>query len=247
MSQRPKIGITSGEIYNKDHPWSPYVLGQSHTYVNAIIDAGGLPIILPVSGDADVVDQLYELCDGILFAGGNDISPDLYGEAENGAKNTSRARDDFELQLMKRALQDKKPLLGICRGMQLMNIARGGTIYQDIVSQVSGAQSHDSSNEAQSIEHIAHHLRVVSGTDFARIIGAETVKSNSHHHQAIHKLGDSIKVNAFAEDGIIEGVEIVGDQFAIGVQSHPESMYQRVEPLWCGFFSALIHEAGNSK
>lgn len=244
---RPLIGITSGEVYNKEHPWSPYVFGQSYTYVQAVIAAGGTPIILPITAEQEVIDQLFSLVDGILFAGGNDITPSLYGQESTKTVDNSEARDAFEMNLIKRMLEENKPMLAICRGMQLLNVARGGTLYQDIASEVDGMQNHSSSNEAKSIEHLAHTLEINPESTLAQVLEAHSIKSNSHHHQAVHEVGDGLVVNARAEDTIIEGVEDMRRGYIMAVQCHPESLYQQAEPRWRQLFASFVEAATSHK
>ncbi|MDB5176638.1 MAG: peptidase [Candidatus Saccharibacteria bacterium] len=237
---RPLIGITAGEVYNMEHPWSPYVFGQSYTYVDAVIDAGGTPVILPITQTSEVIDQLFDSLDGILFAGGNDITPQLYGQELSQTIDNSKIRDDFEIVLMQKALDVHKPMLCICRGMQLLNVVRGGTLYQDIPTELPGRENHSSSNEAKSIEHLAHTLAIEPTSHLAQILGTSEIKSNSHHHQAVNKIGNGLIVSARAEDGIIEGLEDMGDGYIIAVQSHPESLFQLAEPKWRLLFQSHI-------
>ncbi|MDB5183569.1 MAG: peptidase [Candidatus Saccharibacteria bacterium] len=237
---RPLIGITSGEIYNKEHPWSPYVFGQSYTYIDAVIEAGGTPVIFPITANQDVIDQLLGSVDGVLLAGGNDLTPQLYGQEMAGTIDNSKARDDFEMLLLQHTLQAHKPILGICRGMQLLNVQRGGTLYQNIKDNLPGKDNHDSSNEAKSIEHLAHTLRVEPSSALAAIVGGIEIQTNSHHHQAIDKLGEGLIVNSYAEDGLIEGIEDMRSSYIMAVQSHPESLFQLAEPKWRLLFQSFI-------
>jgi putative glutamine amidotransferase len=237
---RPLIGVTAGEIYHKEHPWSPYVFGQSYTYIDAVIEAGGTPVIFPITANHEVIDQLLESVDGLLLAGGNDLTPQLYGQDMAGTVDNSKARDDFELLLLQRTLQTHKPILGICRGMQLLNVERGGTLHQNIKDNLPDKDNHDSSNEAKSIEHLAHTLRVEPTSALANILGATDIKTNSHHHQAIDIVGEGLVVNAYAEDGIIEGIEDMSEGYIVAVQSHPESLFQLAEPKWRLLFQSFV-------
>lgn len=240
---KPLIGITAGEVYNKEHPWSPYVYGQSYTYTDAIISAGGVPVIFPITTDRSVIDQLFDTVDGILFAGGNDLTPTLYGQEKTTTKDNSEARDAFEMALMKRALETDKPVLAICRGMQLLNVARGGSLYQDIQTEVSGKDNHSSSNEAKSIEHLAHTLTIDPASKLSQILGNTNIRSNSHHHQAVKIVGEGLTVTARAEDDIIEGLEDADRTYVVGVQSHPESLFRRAEPVWAKLFQSFVQAA----
>jgi putative glutamine amidotransferase len=243
---KPLIAITPGEIYNQIEPWSPVTYGQSSTYVEAIVHAGGTPFIIPITADEHVLRQLYEVADGILFAGGNDPDPKLYGEEPySRTVGVSHVRDTLDLQLMRWALEDKKPFLGICRGMQLLNIIKGGTLYQDIPTDLPEAVDHDSSSKLKSLEDIAHILNIQSGSKLAEILQTTHVGANTHHHQGIKKLGDGLVATAWSEDGVIEAIEPVDrSQFALGVQSHPESLEAKAETVWQRFFNTLVEEAG---
>lgn len=237
---KPIIGVTAGEIHDRDHPWTPLAYAQSRTYTDSVIAAGGVPVILPITDDVSILDEYYKLVDGWLFAGGNDLEPILYGEKTGvHVKDASQIRDTLEVYLMKKALADNKPILGICRGMQLMNVLREGTLYQHIPADIPNAQNHRRSSEERDIEQFAHFLKIDPQSRFAELVGAELLPSNTHHHQAIKKLGDGFAEIAWAEDGIIEAIEDSSMPFLLGVQSHPESML-RVEPRWLKLFQALV-------
>jgi putative glutamine amidotransferase len=240
---QPVIGITVGEVRNQMYPTTPRVQGQMHTYIDAIVRTGGVPLLIPLVGDEPKLKQLYNLCDGLLFAGGNDIDPELYGEkASWRTRRVFRERDDQELQLIKWALKDKKSCLCICRGMQLLNIARGGTLFQDIPTEIPGAGAHDMiEREAADYRHIAHRIDIKPASRLARILGVAEIGANAYHHQAIKLLGEGLVVTAVADDGIVvEAIEMPDEKFMIGVQSHPEAIEAKVEPTWRRLFTAFI-------
>jgi len=238
---KPLIGITAGLIVNKDHPWAPAVYGQSYTYSDAIIHAGGVPVILPLSHDDTALQNMYERMDGILFAGGNDLDPELYGQQPYAeTKDLTPTRDIVELWYMRTALADGKPILGICRGMQLLNVVQGGTLYQHIAKDMPEASNHDISNEKKSITHIAHQLHVDKTSRLGHIIQSDSIGANSHHHQAINKLGESLKAVAWSEDGLTEVIEGTDAAYAIGLQPHPESLEASIEPLWQKVFASFV-------
>ena len=240
---RPLIGITTGEIKNLDSPWSPITYGQSYTYSDSIIRAGGIPVLIPMTTDIDTLQQLYDRLDGILFAGGNDIDPKLYkAKPLASTKDISAKRDDTEVHLLDWALEDHKPILAICRGMQLLNVFAGGTLYQDIPLDLPEASDHELSTLRQDGEYIAHKLNVKPSSKFADIIKAEYIKANSHHHQAIKDLGNNLTAVGWSDDGIIEIIENDTLPFVIGVQCHPESL-QAAEPKWNLVFRAFVHES----
>jgi putative glutamine amidotransferase len=240
---RPLIGITAGEIYNREHPWAPVTQGQAYTYVVSVHAAGGTPVILPIIDDPVLIDDLYPRLDGILFSGGNDLDPRLYNEVPNEKlEDTSVLRDNYETILLKRALADKKPVFAICRGMQLLNVVRGGTLYQDIPSVFPNAEDHRKSTKQQDMENLAHILRIKPECKLAHILQATEIPTNTHHHQAVKDAGEGLEVVAWAEDDIIEGIELPGDAFVIGIQSHPESL-SGVEPRWLRLFEAFVEAA----
>ncbi|MEJ0073352.1 MAG: gamma-glutamyl-gamma-aminobutyrate hydrolase family protein [Candidatus Saccharibacteria bacterium] len=240
---QPLIGITTGEIINLTRPWDPVTYGQSHTYSDAVLRAGGVPMLIPITEDMTALKQLYGHLDGLLFAGGNDIDPALYHQRPHPkTTDVSRKRDDAEVHLMRWALADDLPILAICRGTQLLNVVCGGSLYQDIGSQVKSAGEHQISTIKEDVEHIAHHLSVDEASILRRIIQSPTIDANSHHHQAIRQVAAELRVSARAGDGIVEAVEIPGAAFAVGVQCHPESLHA-VEPKWDLLFDEFVRKS----
>lgn len=243
----PIIGITSGEILNKVDSWSPVIHGQAITYINAIIDNGGIPVVLPITTDETIIKNLYDAIDGILLAGGNDIDPSLYSQnIDKTVKDVSKNRDTMELGLLQKCLQNNKPILAICRGMQLINVAYGGTLYQDLPTMYASNCKHDSSTTSKNIQHLEHNLIIKPQSFLSNILNSDRIWANSHHHQGIKTLGQGLRASAWSEDQLIEALE-VDDQdsqrFLIGVQSHPESLYQSIEAKWSLLFSSFIHYA----
>lgn len=239
---KPIIGITTGEIVNRDRPWSAYVYGQSYTYAKAIEDAGGTAILFPITADSESVDQLLELVDGVLLSGGNDINPAMYGEQLAGAAEISDARDAFEDILVTRLVASGKPLLAICRGMQMLNTIHGGTLYQDLASDGFGVYDHDGSSRSREDGYIVHDIQATEGSVLASIVGLEPLGANSRHHQAVKTLGVGLTIAATSDDGVVEAVELPGDVFRLGIQCHPESIYDK-EPRWATVFDALVNAA----
>jgi putative glutamine amidotransferase len=238
---KPLIGITAGTIHSLEHPYAPFTYGQKHTYIEAISENGGIPVIIPITQNADEVKEIFERLDGILFAGGNDIGTQLYGQEPRDVEDDiDDLRDTHEVTLMKLALEAHKPILAICRGMQLLNVVRGGTLYQDIAKEVPGAKNHDGYMIVKNTKYLAHALDVESDSYLAKIIGDIKINANTHHHQAIRDLGHGLTVNARAEDGIIEGVEDMSEGYIVGVQAHPESIYSDVQQEWQPLFKTFI-------
>jgi putative glutamine amidotransferase len=196
---RPLIGITTGEIINALHPWSPVTYGQSHTYSDVIIRAGGIPVLIPITNQKNALKEIYNRLDGLLLAGGNDLNPALYNEAVRFAVDISDARDNAETSLASWAIHDKKPILAICRGMHLLNVLGGGTLYQDIKAENPHAGNHEQSSHEQNIEFLAHRLRIGDHSRLAEIIGTSSAGANSHHHQSIKKLATSLSAVAWSK------------------------------------------------
>lgn len=239
---KPLIGITTDHTKNR-FSWGAPIYGQNRQYPDAIEMAGGVPVLLPYIEDSRSLRALYDKLDGILFSGGGDIDPSMYGEEpEAKLKDVSLERDAMERQLMQWAIEDDKPIFGICRGYQLMNVVLGGTLIQDIPSQTENMQNHDISTEKKDRWYVAHQLKVDSSSRLATIIGSEPIDANSHHHQAVKRVADQLQAVAWAEDGIIEGVELPRSRFAIGVQCHPESLVQN-NRRWAKLFREFIKAA----
>ncbi len=243
-SKKPLIGITCGEVHNKIDPWSPIVLGQSQTYVNSVIAAGGTPLILPMTTEVDVLLQLGELLDGLCLAGGNDLSPELYGQTSvTDPTDYSKLRDTTEQILLKQALDAQKPILGICRGMQLMNVHFGGNLQQELAG--ISELDHDGSSKLKTLEDLSHVITIEPNSKLAAIIGKEPIGANAHHHQAIRTVGQGIQTVGWASDGVIEAIEMTEYPYGVGVQAHPESL-TRVEPRWALLFASFITAAQNN-
>ena len=245
---QPVIGVTSGIVINKDYPNTPAVMGQQYTYIRAITRAGGVPLVLPIVEDEAVRKRLFDMCDGLVFAGGNDIDPSHYGEAPTALLSPiDPERDVQELQLWEWAREADKPVLAVCRGMQIVNVGNGGTLYQDIPSDLPNAQKHRVDPEHSQPDdylQIMHRLRIKEDSRLAAILGEhDDVGANAFHHQAIKKVGEGLEVTAWTDDQVVEGLEMPSKKFVVCVQSHPESLEEEVEPLWRKLFSAFVQAA----
>jgi putative glutamine amidotransferase len=228
---RPAIGITIA----CDAPRRGY-LGLHRDYLRAVEQAGGLPLVLAPGTPADAPDLVARL-DGLLLSGGSDVDPTLYGAAPHPKLGrVFRERDDFELALAREALTRDLPLLCICRGHQVLNVARGGTLVQDLPSQRPGPVEHGARAAAS---RRVHAVDVRPGTRLHALLGREQVLVNSSHHQAIDALGEGLSISATAPDGVIEGVELGAARFALGVQWHPEAFWRRRDGFQA-LFAALV-------
>lgn len=236
---KPLIGISCGTFH--DRAWCPPSFGHRQTYVDAIRQAGGAPILVPPLEDETTLRALYERLDGVLLAGGGDIAPAHYG-AEPHAKLglVDLLRDSAELPIARWAVADGKPVLGICRGIQVLNVALGGTLYQDIPSEVASALSHNLSYEHEDWTLMAHEISIAPDSRLARMLGAARLPTNSLHHQAVRELGRGLRAVAWAPDGVVEAVEGSGEGFVVGVQCHPEALQAQADPRWQGVFAGFV-------
>jgi putative glutamine amidotransferase len=241
---KPLIGISCGTFH--DRAWCPPSYGHRQTYVDAILGAGGAPLLIPPVVDETTLRVLYERLDGILLAGGGDIAPSSYGDQPHEKLGlVDIARDESELPIARWAVAEGKPLLGICRGVQVLNVALGGTLYQDIPSQISHSLSHTLSYEREDWTYMAHDISIAPGSRLAQVMGVEMMTINSLHHQSVRDLAPGLRVVAWAPDGIVEAVEGQGDSFVLGVQCHPEALQATADPRWQGLFRAFVESCAS--
>jgi gamma-glutamyl-gamma-aminobutyrate hydrolase PuuD len=227
---RPLIGITAYEVpasfsHWRDMPTMMVPAGYAH----AVIAAGGLPVIIPPSGGtSDLLDRV----DGLVFSGGSDIDPALYGQApEPETGPVVRHRDDSELELLRAALERDVPVLGVCRGMQLLNIAVGGTLVQHLPEKPGVV------HKGPPGTFTTHDVAVAPGSRLHGMVGG-AVAVHSCHHQGVDRLGEDLVVTAHAPDGVVEGIETEGERFAVGVLWHPEEHAELGGPLFRGLVEA---------
>ena len=237
---KPIIGIT---CY---HDHSAGVHRQNDTYINAINKAGGIPILLPcLKSEADILQHL-SIIDGLIVSGGPDADPIYFGEEPHPALgNIHPTMDAYEIPLIQEALKRNMPLLGICRGEQMLNIAAGGTLIQDIPASVKSPLKH---RQDAPRHYMTHSAIVVEGTKLAQILGAGTLRVNSFHHQSVRDVPSGFVISASAPDGIIEAIESVEHAFALGLQWHPEGMWnveENYDALFNAFVGASISYAGH--
>ncbi|HMQ33146.1 MAG TPA: gamma-glutamyl-gamma-aminobutyrate hydrolase family protein [Chloroflexaceae bacterium] len=236
---KPLIGISCGTFH--DRAWCPPSFGHRQTYVDAILRAGGAPMLVPPVQDEVTLRAIYERLDGVLFAGGGDIEPEHYGAPPHEKLGLVDAlRDGAELPMARWAVADRKPVLGICRGVQVLNVALGGTLYQDIPSEIATELRHNLSYEREDWTHMAHEITVAPDSRLARMLGVERLPINSLHHQAVRELGAGLRAVAWAPDGVVEALEGDGEAFLVGVQCHPEALQAQADPRWQGVFAAFV-------
>jgi putative glutamine amidotransferase len=216
---RPVVGITLGD---GDEPG---IHAMREDYIRSVEQAEALPLVLPpvCPGDAPA---LLDRVDGVLLSGGADVDPALYGQAPHPRLGrVNRRRDDFELALVREALRRDVPILAICRGHQVLNVATGGTLVQDVPSLVEGEVEHDGPGPRW---RRAHRVEVTSPSRLREILGQDAVSVNSIHHQAVDRIGEDLVVSARCpEDGVVEGLERPRSRFVVAVQWHPESFWNR--------------------
>jgi putative glutamine amidotransferase len=242
MSTPPLIGITALNTQSIEAPHLP-IHALNQRYVAAIRDVGGAPILLPPSLDPTTLRAIFERLDGLLLSGGGDVDPAQYGEAACAlVSDVSAERDQTEMALVRWAAQDGKPFLCICRGIQVMNVALGGSLVQDIPTQVPNAIIHMPDPTVYPRHHVAHPIQIDAGTRLHEAIGVDHADVNSWHHQALKQVAPGVRVSACAPDGIVEAIELPDRRYAIGVQWHPEWLYDRQPEMW-RLFEALVQAA----
>jgi putative glutamine amidotransferase len=226
------IGVT-GYYMNKHEAAKLGVYGAfdrdfgvaSYDYTRSVERAGGIPVVLPIM-ETNLLDSLLDRLDGLLLTGGTDINPLYYGEAPTPfLGRTEEERDAFELEIAKRALTRNMPIFGICRGLQLLNAAMGGSLHQDLQQSLGQdvLHAHIQFRKWQA----AHEVALEMGSRLHQLAGRDRLAVNSLHHQAIHRLGDGLMITARADDGVVEAVESASHTAVFAVQWHPEMMAER--------------------
>lgn len=232
MYPRPLIGVPAQTLQAIDDipAGLPISSVMNHRYFEALALTGGVPVMVPlIESVPGTLRAVYERLDGVFIAGGVDLDPSSYGhERRDVCGRTDLARDRVELQFARWAMEENKPVLGVCRGMQIINAAAGGTLYQDCAEEIPGSMKHDYFPTAGfARDYLAHTASVVEGTRLARVFGAPEIHVNSMHHQGICELGAGLVATAHAPDGLIEAVEHAELDFVLGVQWHPEMLVER--------------------
>ena len=237
------IGITVDRSLNRS--------GYPHfeipeAYCDSIIKTGGTPILIPPDLPNNRLRELLNRLDGILFSGGGDIEPARYGSPEHPrVASVDPDRDRLEIELLHHVTRLEMPFLGICRGLQLINVAFGGTLYEDLTDQFSQKIRHDQF-PTQPRDYLAHPVEIINDSRLAKIIGKSEIRVNSLHHQGIRRLADNLIASAYAPDGLVEGIEIPNYPFGLAVQWHPECLLT-APPAACQRYSvqaARLSRAG---
>lgn len=210
----------------------------NQSYVRAVENSGGVPIVIPVNTNKENIKRQIALVDGIIISGGIDVNPTLYNEEPiPGLGEVHPETDEFDIEAIRVTLEMKKPILGICRGLQVINIALGGTLYQDL-----------NCSECSKIKHIqntkpylgTHYIEIKEKSHISEVLGNK-ILVNTYHHQSIKRLGKELEAIAYSNDGIIEAIQGKGDTFLLGVQWHPELMIEKDERM-LNLFKKFISE-----
>lgn len=241
----PLIGVTTselrlgGEARHERHGEPPRVeMALGLSYLRAVERAGGLPVVLPPL-DLERIAPLLDRLSGVLLSGGPDLDPDIYGEAAHAELGPTEPQlDAFEVQLAREADARGLPLLGVCRGAQALNVAREGTLHQHLPDITDGSVTH---RQHEPGNVATHKVRVAANSGLARVLGARRIAVNSFHHQAVARLGRGLHAVAWAQDGVIEGIEGHGKTLLLGVQWHAETLVD--DPAQLALFEHLVRAA----
>lgn len=248
MKQRPVIGVTTQTLHSIDGipAGLPQSVVMNQRYYHAVALAGAAPVLIPLldESEREALRAAYEACDGILIPGGVDIDPACFNEPPHPKLGrTDPARDRVEMQLARWAVEDKKPLLGLCRGLQVINVALGGTLWQDLEAEYPDAIRHDYfPTYGFARDHLAHEVALAAGSRLQRVMGRDAIAVNSMHHQGIKALAPTLRPSATAPDGLIEAAEGRNGQFLVGVQWHPE-VFEMTEAATQRLFAAFVGAA----
>lgn len=229
---KPLIGVTTFNTVNK---FDRDISAVQHTYIRAVAQGGGIPVLIPAILEDEDRMELYSRLQGVLFSGGGDISLKYFkGDEHPKIADVDDYRDVTELTLLKRSANDGKPFLAICRGVQVMNVALGGTLYTHIPDQFDTSIEHSQ----DEFTTIAHPVNIDEDSRMAEIFGETLLQVNSLHHQALKDVASSLKVVGHAPDGVIEAVELLGHPYGMGVQWHPEWLTD--QPVMRRLFKSFV-------
>jgi len=238
---RPVIGITCSSSVEIVQSTEYHVSRKNHIaldYIRAVEAAGGTPIILPHVQRTELLSDYLGMIDGLLLPGGYDIDPLLFNqEPAVGVGVIDPVRDQIEVRLIQDALATDKPIFGICKGVQILNIAAGGTIYQDLATEFPNSLLRHAQRAAGW--YASHTVEIQPDSRLHHIVGETTTRTNSFHHQAIKDVAPDFTISAKAKDGVVEAIESPTHRFVLGVQYHPEMMYEK-HPTALNLFTAFV-------
>lgn len=238
MLQKPLIGLTTTRMLT---PLKRPAFAMTEAYIRSITDAGGISLLIPSSLANDELDELLPRLDGILFTGGYDIDPSLYGNPPHPkVERVDADRDRVEIHLVQAVTQSGKPFLGTCRGIQVINVALGGNLYEHLPEQLPGEAHHD--NRDLPRNYLAHGVEIQPDSCLNQIIGLKQIQVNSLHHQGVRRLALVLRATAQSPDSLIEAVELPDHPFGLAVQWHPEELqeYEPMRKLFQAFVQACV-------
>lgn len=240
---KPFIGVTANRYTFPSRIPGPALMGLngSDDYPHGVETAGGIPVVIPFYENPASIGEVADKLDGLLLAGGEDVNPLVYDEQPRiGLGEVVPERDELEIQLIHAMLERKKPILGICRGIQILNVALGGTLYQDLPREWRGSTLH---SQRARRNHLSHTIQVDDDSRLFHLLGDQKVlKCNTFHHQAVKAVAPGFVPVAWDEEGLIEAIERPGEDFIVGVQWHPENLW-RSYPVYLGLFKGLVEAA----
>lgn len=237
---RPVIGISAHPTLHDYRGNKSTIQSCGENYLFSLEAVGAVPLILPIYDDPEALDRYVGLCDGYLIPGGIDVNPISYGETPHPLLETTRLDfDEYQLHLIERMRVSKKPVLAICRGIQIVNVAYGGTLYQDVSLHGEGTMRHSQVDITPG--GISHRVSIEDGSILHRLYGSE-FWTNSYHHQSIKDLGAGLRITARADDGIIEAVEATDHPYLHAVQWHPESFFVRPDNYMLAIFEDFVKQ-----
>lgn len=219
---KPLVGITSWRRHLETFYGPDTLQTLSTHYIESVSAAGMIPVMFPAALDPNDADRLVEMIDGVLISGGDDVDPSSYGAANTASKNTSSEVDEFEVAVARAAQHQGKPVLAICRGLQLLNVALGGTLLQEVTSE--GGVHEPVTRDHEEMQARRHVVRFESESTLAAMYGAREAKVNTLHHQGVDRIADDLIVEGRTDDGLIEAARYSGNWWALGVQWHPERL-----------------------
>lgn len=216
---------------------------QYDAYLSALAQAGGVPFLIPLNLETPALRRLYDLADGILLTGGGDIDPKFYQQTPQAKLyNLQPDRDEMEIRLSRWAVEDGKPVLGICRGVQVMAVAAGGTLCQDVPTQMPQATLHNYAYQAEGTnaeDYLAHQVDLTPGSRLVQLLQTTSLWANSLHHQAVEHVPEPLQIVGYSSDGVVEAIEHPHHPFFYGVQWHPELILSK-EPSALRVFKAFV-------
>lgn len=234
--RKPIIGVLGAQNSIQSAGINVKTAYANDAYCQAIIQAGGVPIILPVTADAEQADSMFKLCDGFLFPGGEDVDPRFYGEEPHRLLGTvNQLSDAFWFRAFHYAVSNSLPILGICRGMQLINVVMGGNLYQDLSEREQLSSLH---LQKQNRDYLIHKIHIEKNSKLAGILGCVELYTNTMHHQSVKRIANGLQLSAQTADGVVEALENA-DGSIILVQWHPEELLNS-EPKMCNLFTDLV-------